>query len=530
MKFAAAQAEDAGDDRPLLDVTNSALLSDGLVEMLGTGPLSGLFMRSGDVVRVPRVGEDGYIPPPPEKAKKGWDDGPAQIRKMRPRVLQALLRRKYRTGRVVRKYGEWRDELAPLDACEIPLNVPEDCPNLRTIVGVTHVPVLRDTGTILDEPGYDSDSGLLFLPEVGVRFWSIPAYPTAANIRKARQTLLRPIEQFPFVTDHDRANFLTLMLTPAVRPLLPPPYPLFIVNAHQPGSGKTYLCNIPRFMYGGVFRPEPATDGMEVRKQIYSDLLTTTGAVIVWDNVNGVIRHPAISALLTSPVYSDRTLGAHHTGILANDRLWVANGNNVPLGGDLPRRGLWANIDPGVPHPERRTGFAIPDLMGYVEANRTRLVAAALVLARAWVVEGQPGEATRSDSYTEWVAGMQGILDVAGVPGTVWHAETIQAEVGADDEDWAGFLAALEQQYRGSWFTVADFVRDSSEPTVDGTTLLDAAPDELAELIGRGRSKSAGWWFRNRNGRWAGDLRLIAESGEGSRRARYRVQRSRPSE
>jgi hypothetical protein len=41
-------------------------------------------------------------------------------------------------------------------------------------------------------------------------------------------------------------------------------------------------------------------------------------------------------------------------------------------------------------HPEERTGFKYPDLLGYVTSNRGELLAAVLTILRASFVAGKP--------------------------------------------------------------------------------------------------------------------------------------------
>ena len=95
-----------------------------------------------------------------------------------------------------------------------------------------------------------------------------------------------------------------------------------------------------------------------------------------------------MSGLLMSNVWDDRKLGVMDMARCVNDRFWIITGNNVALGGDLPRRSLRTVIDPGMPHPELRTGFEIEDLEGCATNRRGDLIAALLTLIRAWVVAG----------------------------------------------------------------------------------------------------------------------------------------------
>ena len=85
--------------------------------------------------------------------------------------------------------------------------------------------------------------------------------PTSLEVQRAGRMLLDVVADFPFVTVHDRANYLGALLTPLLRPLVPPPYKLVAIGAPQRGSGKSLLASILRELHGGVFKSEfpPAT-------------------------------------------------------------------------------------------------------------------------------------------------------------------------------------------------------------------------------------------------------------------------------
>ena len=85
-------------------------------------------------------------------------------------------------------------------------------------------------------------------------------------------------------------------------------------------------------------------------------LTQTSGAVAILDNIPnaGMVRSAQLSNLLTVETWSDRPLGVTMNVSAPNNRLWVITGNNIMLGGDLPRRALWVTIDPNHPRPEQR--------------------------------------------------------------------------------------------------------------------------------------------------------------------------------
>ncbi|MEU5965938.1 hypothetical protein ABZ777_32435 [Micromonospora parva] len=498
---------------PEQEVTNPAVAADWLREELGRGRLAGMFRRVDAVVHTPRVGEDGYVP---LSDNTDDDDGPAQIRPVTDSTLASRITYTYGCYRMVKRGEDWEPVQAtfPRTAARIPLDVPDMLPNLRTLRGVIHTPIVRRDGSLLEEPGYDAATGLLHLPEPGLVVPRVAEHPTAGDVADATKLLLEMIDGFPFVSEHYRANYLGALLTPLLRSLTPPPYKLHAIEAHQPGSGKTLLAQLSRHIHGGVFRAELPEDDAELRKQITAILSITTGPVVILDNVSGALKSSTLAGLLTTALWDDRPLGSTSWTRSANDRLWTVTGNNISIGGDLPRRTIRTVIDPGQPNPELRTGFAISNLEGWVTERRGELLHALLTLVRAWVAAGKPLPPERaSDSYAIWVRTVEGILANAGIEGQFDHAST-QVEVGTDDDEWAVFLEAAYKAYQGREWTAKELLADLDTGILinPGNVPLEALPDELAAKASKhpkgpvGISKSLGWWLRNREGRWAGGL------------------------
>ncbi|WP_433368403.1 hypothetical protein ACQPZX_41495 [Actinoplanes sp. CA-142083] len=497
--------------RAEIDATNPAIAADWLRDEAGRGKLAGLFRRAGTVVHTPREGEGGYLA---LTDNEDDEDGPAQVHPVNDSTLASRITYTYGVYRMVKKGEDYEPApaLFPRSAARTALDVPDMLPNLRVLRGVIHSPVLRPDGTLIRDPGYDPATGLLHLPEPGLVVPRVPDEPTASDVTEAVKLLLEMVDGFPFKTEHYRANFLGMLLTPLLRAMTPPPYKLHAIEAHQPGSGKTLLANVSRHIHGGVFRAEMPGDDTELRKQVTTILSVTTGPVVVIDNVSGALKSPALAGLLTSDQWDDRLLGGNEWVNARNDRLWTITGNNLSIGGDLPRRTIRTVIDPGVPNPELRTGFAITDLERWVKDHRGELLHALLVIVRAWVAAGRPLSAERaSDGYARWVRTVDGILTHAGLDGRFDDPST-QIEVGSDDDEWAHFLAAVHKAYGDRTWTAKELLADIDQGGIisTGPIASDALPGDLAEKALRhpqgptGVARSLGMWLNNRDGRWAG--------------------------
>ncbi len=497
-------------------VNNPAQVAAWLREEMGRNHLSGIFMRSGELVHTPREGEDGYIAPKNDKD----DDGPAQIRPVDASRLASRCQYTYTVVKRVWDKGAeaWRTTPAmfPQVAAKVPVDVPDMLPNVRALRGVVHSPVLRPDGSLLEQPGYDSATGLLHLPEPGLVVPPVPEQPTTADVKLAVDWLDYMLSGFIFASDSDRCNYLGMLMTPALRGILPPPYKLGAIGAPMPGSGKSLLALVLRIINGGVFRAEIPEDEAEMRKQVTTILDVTTGPVVQFDNATGTLRSATMAALLTSPDWDDRLLGANKMVHAKNDRLWVVTGNNLSIGGDLIRRTLWSTIDPGVPDPHLRTNFAIGNLETWTREHRGDLIHAILVLARAWVAEGMPAVTTRSDSYATWAASLQGLLGNAGFAGEFDAPSTARQKVGADDSEWAELLAKVHEVFGDTTWLGSELVgKIATNGGFDRPISSDFLPSELADKFDRGQSitKSLGRWLGNREGRWAGGF-AVRSAGE----------------
>lgn len=542
------------------NVRNKKSAGDMLRSLLGSDELSGLFHRDGELVFCPSIGERGYEP-----AAEGEDDGPAQVRIMTPVELKTHVEIRFSPGQGRRRTvtttdddGEeqteqrlsWEPKMVPLEVAthaHTAARARAGVPNLRTLAGVTHTPIVRADGSILNTPGYDAATRLLYLPSGGLRVPDVASPLSRADIDAAVSYLSAIVAEFPFVNDHHRANWFGALFTPFMRVMLPPPYPAFVIDAPSPGSGKSYLAAILRTVHGGIIRAGWPADDSEFGKGVLGILTGTTAPVVTYDNVRGKIRSPRLEALLTSASFSDRLLGQNRESSAPNDRLWTITANNAEIGGDLARRCLWITIDPKMPRPHERTGFAL-DLRTWPKANRGEIIRAVLTIIRGWVLAGAPkADQKRSDDYATWDAAIEGLLNWAGFPGQFGHRE-IERQESDDDHEWSVFVGALYRTFGDAEFKVKDITGRLKDSAGDGDdspfTLEDdglqaavsdkidpaCLPGELADKWSRvglnspaGFTKSLGRWIKNRCGRYAANLAIERVHQDPKRGDTYRV-------
>lgn len=521
---------------PDLCVTTAADMTYWLQSALGSGSLSGFFLRSGAVVHTPRVDEAGYVPP----REEGAENGPAQIQVVSAGQLAAKIQYAHRCYKIVRNKETKEDvevpALFPLEAAKRSLDAPEAMVMLRTLAGVTHTPMVRRDGTMLATPGYDDASGFMFLPEAGVRALPVPEVPSAQDVERAVGLLDEMVAGFPWQTKDDKANYYGLLLTPLLRLMSPPSYKAFFIGAHQPGSGKTLLADVARILHGGVFRSDMPMDEKEIKSMTSTLLATTSAPVIQVDNVTGVLRSSYLAGVLTSDgEMTERELGKSSNLAFTNDRVWVFTGNNPSLGGDLVRRTITIMIDPNMANPETRE-FAIQDLKQWATDHRNELLHALMVMIRHWAASGaRPAVRKQSDSFASWEATVGGILAACGVPGEFDLESGKRASAGGDDDGLAALLEHIWEGFGDKVWTVSELlVAEPDEFRASATEWLPTAVlDKLARSEAGGR-KSLGRWLLNRVGRWVttdeGVPLVIREAGKNRNKvAQWKVETNAPA-
>ena len=280
-----------------------------------------------------------------------------------------------------------------------PLNPPKWCyeaiaargewPCIRVLEGVVTAPVLRPDGSILSTPGYDSQTGLLYVPQ-GVSF-PIVEHPAREDAIRAAFSLQELVKDFPFSKPEHSATWLAFLLTCVARFAFIGPAPLFLIDANIRGSGKSLVADVVALIVTGrdMSRMSNPRDDEEARKRITA-LAVGGDTLCLIDNIIGGLGCASLDAALTGTVWKDRILG--RTEIVEFPLLvtWSATGNNVVLHADTSRRVAHIRLDSNEENPEQRDGFQHPNLREYVRKNRPKLLSDALTILAAFCQAGRP--------------------------------------------------------------------------------------------------------------------------------------------
>lgn len=314
-----------------------------------------------------------------------------------------------RMNRLIR-WSRWSSQKGDVVRCNAPRNVANALLARRgdwkaqPLVAAINAPTLRPDGSILEQPGYDTATGLLLIDH-GILFDSIPAQPTRTKGLDALGLLKEVIADFPFAEDCNRSAALSALLTATIRHALKNA-PMYTFSAPRMASGKSLLADVVALVGTG----QPATvmsytaNPEEMRKRVLTMLLSGD-AVINLDNIEEPLQSQTLCSVLTQETFTDRILGTQRSATAPTACTWLATGNNLRVQGDLSTRIVPCNLDPQCERPEEREFSR--NLHDWIPVNRSRLIQAALTLLRAYVVAGKPRQAlknfARFENWSDWV-------------------------------------------------------------------------------------------------------------------------------
>ena len=398
--------------------------------------------------------------------------------------------------------------------------------NLNELCGKITAPTLREDGTLLNEPGYDSSTKLYFDTQEIVS--AINQNPSKVEAFDALKTIMKPFEYFPFSTEMDRTIHLAAILTASVRPSLQTA-PAFGYDAPTQGSGKTLLAQCVGVLATGV-NPDVSPfaagrDDEEVRKRIFA-ALNSGSRVLIYDNILGTFDSASMASLLTGAYYSDRILGKSESIKIPNKMLILLTGNNLSFAGDMPRRVMISRIDPGVEKPFARE-FTI-DPLQYCIHNRQQIIASALTLIRFYLSSGSKKIGTGSiasfEKWDNWIR--QTILYIKQeiVPNEfcdlIDHISQTQS-LDPEIENLGVLLQSWYQLFSDEKITVSEVLNFISHNNNNHTKQLRNSINEFSNAKEL-NAKSCGKIFMYRKDKIVNGLKLV-RAGEKNGSAMWRV-------
>ncbi len=394
-----------------------------------------IYQRDGDLVRVLRTDTID--------AERGIIEGTPVIRAMKEATLKERLTRAAIFERWDGRGGAYRRTLPP-DSVVRAVHGRGAWGGFRTLFGITETPCLRGDGTILDRPGYDPATGLLYVPSQ--RFEPVPEAPTQADAMRALLRLTDVFHDFPYASEGARYVPIAMLLTLLARPAIRGACPAFIFDASTRGAGKTMQVDVVLIVTTGRSAPKlsyPAGNEEELEKVLSSCALCGSN-VVAFDNVTGAFGAGPLDKVLTADdEVALRVLGKSELRNLRWRAVVTVTGNNVALAADTARRCMISRIEPPSETPEDRTDFRHPDLIGYARSHRSELVQAALTVLRAFVAAGRPGaDAFNWGSFTAWAKLIPAAIAYAGGANVL---DTRAVRLGVEEPEVEALRVVLSQ-------------------------------------------------------------------------------------
>jgi hypothetical protein len=351
---------------------------------------------------------------------------------------------------------------------------------LPDLLALTNCPTLRPDGSIIEKPGYDAATGILFAP-LGILFPPVPKDPTKDEARLALDRIMALISDFPFVDDESRSVALSGILTAQVRRSLRSA-PLHGFDAPVAGTGKSKLVDLASMFAAGHEAPAitPGGNKEETEKRLGSMLLAGD-AVISFDNCTGELGGDALCSCLVQTMVKIRILGKSETPTIVCNAAMFANGNNFGVFGDMVRRTLLARLDPKCERPELRQ-FKTEDPILVLRRERPRYVVDALTVLRAFVVAGKPEKIAPLGSFEGWSELVRAAL--------IWLGEadpcTTMEKIRAHNPELAALRSVVNQWHHTfgqDRLTVKQLIERSSEQVDDHMGSSRFVHAELREAL-----------------------------------------------
>jgi len=450
---------------PIIIVTNRFLrekTADTIAAVEQANQPPKIFERSGNIVR---IAHDEFNAP--------------YIETLTESACRGFLERAAAYVRISDKGGPVPLPAPPLDIVRDFMSLPNR--NLPALLNVTEIPILRSDGTIVTEPGYDQASRLYYEPATGLMMPAVPNNPSEKELEAAIALIQEPLIDFPFDSEASKTHALAVLITPVCRPMIVGLAPLCLLDKPQPGTGAGLLSDVIAIVATGrnaLMMAPPRTDE-ECEKRLASILLHGQ-AIVTIDNIEGYLYFPSLAMLLTATTFQTRILGQTKEVRLPNRGTYIVTGNNVKLGGDMPRRCYLSRMDAREARPWMRDpkSFKYQHLIQWVKENRGELLAAILTMARAWIVAGKPipEGLPPLGGFEDWIDTIGGILTYAGFTDFLGNLEFMYQQADVETPQWEGFLAAWQEEFGEEPTTVETVVNVLKENDI----LSGVLPDRIS--------------------------------------------------
>lgn len=381
-----------------------------------------------------------------------------------------------------------------------------DAPEIELL---TTYPVVSPITHELVAPGYNKDARIYYAGD---------HIEPMRDLDRARAHLDDLIVDFPFEDEASRCNFLGLMLTPMLRPVVGK-VPLHLVTSPQAGTGKSRLIEqtLGISYAGAELSSSQLPERQEERAKWLTALLLSGETLVHLDNLPAELDSGNLASLVTSSQVGDRLLGSSTMLRLQNRLTIAASGNNTALSGEMARRTVVVRLvwtGPG--RPDERTDFEHPAHDRFVLARRPETLAALAGLVAAWARAGAPRTPGAAlGSFEAWAGVVGGVLRLAGYEAHLGNRARWRERVDTEEEGLSGLVAAWRERY-------------GAQPVQAGD-LLAACGEAVAAILERPSAVTLGRLLSRLVDRTI-DGFVVRQGWSATRRRAYRLEGQSPEQ
>ncbi len=386
----------------------------------------------------------------------------------------------------VARWEKWDERSKGYKSCTPPTDVSDHIfhdrfsLNFRILNGIVNCPIIFPDGRILEQEGYDEESGLL-LDFCGVQHYHYQGLTFNKELAEFKlQTLFEALKEFPFKSDVDKSVAVALIMTAVIRKVLKKA-PMFVFSANMPGTGKTALCKLAGIVATGKI---PAalrwiSDITEMEKSLFATILEGAQVVLI-DNANNIrINNNTLAQAATDEIMKGRILGVTKHGEAPSNALWMINGNHISVVEDMRRRVLLCELSTKEEHPERRK-FENRYFFEWLELNRRELIAAVIDILKCYIEAGKPDmNISPLADFQEWSDFVRAPIVWLGLPDPLQVQEKMAVEDPIRNQLGA-VLTAWNDLYGDKLKTVKQLFEERSTTPKDK---IDLNPQQYTDNI-----------------------------------------------
>lgn len=502
------------EEKPVIRISpDITVVVDAAEDAILNMPRRNLYQRSGGLVRIARDASP---------AAKGQQRPPGSIsiKPATPAYLMEICSRAATWWKLKARPKQNEDPWARVTPPQwAPATLAERGQwRIPPIMGIIAAPTLRIDGTLLNTPGYDYRTGLLYLPG-GAKFPELKDIPTKEDASRSLDELSECFDDFPFTEPSDKSAALCAILSLVCRAAIAGPVPIFAIRATAAGTGKTLLADIIAIIGTGRAAPKfaQAQNPEEEKKRLLAVAMEGDPCFLI-DNVDKTLGSGALDSAVTAGVVKDRVLGKTGNAEAPFRPVVMATGNNLQVRGDTGRRMVPVDMDAKCERPELRGDWAHPNITQWVTKNRPRLVCAALTVCRAHACAGWPEVGLAPiGTFEDFSRVARAPIVWAGIADPCAGRERIRAEGDSDLDTLRDLLGAWRNHYDVRAVLLRDVAEEiSGDLYGDSMKRMKEAVDEAISEYRRGTvAGKLGYYLRKYKGRVVDGMRLETGDKEG---------------